>query len=68
MNDKTLLLVYFNFTAKINSPNRKKTYNIDEMKVVNTDRFWICLKTHFQLEALATVTIAILKKWLAEGR
>jgi hypothetical protein len=59
--------VYFNFTAKINSRNRKK-YNVDEMRVVNTDRLWICQKINFQLEALATVTMVILKKWLAEGR
>jgi hypothetical protein len=61
--------VYFNFTAKINSPNRKKkTYNIDDMRVVNTDRILICRKINFQLEALATVTMTIFKKWLAEGR
>jgi hypothetical protein len=60
--------VYFNFTAKINSPNRKKTYNVDDMRVVNTARTWICRKINFQLEALATVTMTILKKWLAEGR
>jgi hypothetical protein len=60
--------VYFNFTAKNNSPNRKKTYNVDETRVVSTDRLWICRKINFQLEALATVTMAILKKWLAEGR
>jgi hypothetical protein len=38
------MLVYFNFTAKNNSPNRKKTYNVDETRVVNMDRFWICQK------------------------
>jgi hypothetical protein len=64
----TLLLVYFNFTVKINNPNRKKTYNVDEMRVVNTDRFWICRKINFQLEAFVTVTMTILNKWLAEGR
>jgi hypothetical protein len=25
-----------------NSPNRKKTYNVGETRVVNMDRFWIC--------------------------
>jgi uncharacterized protein YxjI len=59
--------MYFNFIAKINSQNRKK-YNVDETRVVNMDRLWICRKINFQLEALATVTMAILKKWLAEGR
>jgi hypothetical protein len=34
-------------------------YNVDEMRVVNTDRLWICRKINFQLEALATVTMAI---------
>jgi hypothetical protein len=46
----------------------KKTYNVDETRVVNTDRLWICRKINIQLEALATVTMSILKKWLAEGR
>jgi hypothetical protein len=36
--------VYFNFTVKINIPNRKKTYNIDEKRVVNMNRDWICRK------------------------
>jgi hypothetical protein len=36
--------------------------------VVNTYRLWICWKIHFQLETLVTVTMKILKKWLAEGR
>jgi hypothetical protein len=31
------------------------------------DRLWICRETHFQLEALAIVTMMFLKKWLAEG-
>jgi hypothetical protein len=35
---------------------------------MNIDRLWICQKINFQLEAFATVTIAILKKLLAEGR
>jgi hypothetical protein len=30
------MLVYFNFTAKNNSPNRKKIYNVDKTRVVNT--------------------------------
>jgi hypothetical protein len=60
--------VYFNFTANNNSPNRKKTYNVGETKVVNMDRLWICRKRKFQLEALAIVTMTILKKWLAERR
>jgi hypothetical protein len=60
--------VYFNFTAKINSRNRKKNYNVDETRVVDTDRLWICQKINFQLEALTTVTMTILMKWLVEGR
>jgi hypothetical protein len=36
-----------NFIVKINSPNRKKNYNVDEMRVVNTDRLWICRKINF---------------------
>jgi hypothetical protein len=40
----------------------KKNYNVDETRVVNTDRLWICQKINFQLEALATVTRMILKK------
>jgi hypothetical protein len=60
--------MYFNFTAKNNSRNRKKNYNVDETRVVNTDRLWICRKINFQLETLATVTMMILKKWLAERR
>jgi hypothetical protein len=60
--------VYFNFTAKNNSQNRKKNYNVGEMRVVNMDRLWICQKRNFQLEALATVTMTILKKCLAERR
>jgi hypothetical protein len=46
----------------------EKNYNVDETRVVNTDRLWICRKINFQLEALATVTMAISKKLLAEGR
>jgi hypothetical protein len=34
--------------------------------MMNTDRLWICQKIKFQLETLATVTMVILKKWLAE--
>jgi hypothetical protein len=34
--------MYFNFRAKNNSPNRKKTYNVGETRVVNMDRLWIC--------------------------
>jgi hypothetical protein len=64
----TLLLVYFNFTAKNNSPNRKKTYNVDETRVVNMDQLWICWKRNFQLKTLATITVAILKKWLTERK
>jgi hypothetical protein len=60
--------VYFNSRAKNNSPNRKKTYNVGETRVVNMDQLWICRKRKFQLKAFATVTIAILKKWLAERR
>jgi hypothetical protein len=40
----------------------RKNYNVDETRVVNTDRLWICRKINFQLEALATVTMTILKK------
>jgi hypothetical protein len=29
--------MYFNFIEKNNSPNRNKTYNIDEKRVVNTE-------------------------------
>jgi hypothetical protein len=60
--------VYLIFTAKINSPNRKKTYNVDETRVVNTNQLWIGRKINFQLEALATVTMTILKKWLTEKK
>jgi hypothetical protein len=49
----------FNFTVKNNSPN-KKPYNVDETRVVNMDRLWICRKINFKLEALATVTMTIL--------
>jgi hypothetical protein len=35
---------------------------------MNMDRLWIRRKINFQLEALATVTMMILKKLLAEGR
>jgi hypothetical protein len=54
--------VYFNFTAKINSPNRKKNDNIDDKRVMNTNRVWICQKINFQLKVFATVTMTILKK------
>jgi hypothetical protein len=52
MNDKTLLLAYFNFTTKINCPNRKKTYNIDEKRVVNTNGLWIYQKYTFSWKLL----------------
>jgi hypothetical protein len=61
------MLVYFNFRTKNNSPNRKKTYNVGETRVVNMDRLWICRKK-IQLKALAAVTMVILRKWLAERR
>jgi hypothetical protein len=40
----------------------KKTYNVDETRVVNMDQLWIYRKRNFQFEALATVIMTILKK------
>jgi hypothetical protein len=54
--------VYFNFKKKIIAQIEIKTYNIDEKKLVNTDRSWISQKIHFQFKTLATVTMMILKK------
>jgi hypothetical protein len=60
--------VYFILQQKIIVQIEKNPYNVDETRVVNTDRLWICQKINFQLEALATVIMTILKKWLTEGR
>jgi hypothetical protein len=62
------MLVYLILQQKIIVQKEKKTYNIDETLVVNTDRLWICRKINFQLEARRTVTMTILKKLLAEER
>jgi hypothetical protein len=37
--------MYFNFIVKNNSANRKKTYNGDEKRMLNTDLDCICQKT-----------------------
>jgi hypothetical protein len=60
--------VYFILQQKLIAQIEKNPYNVDETRVMNTDRLWICRKINFQLEPLATVTMAILKKLLAEGR
>jgi hypothetical protein len=41
--------------------------SVGETKVVNMDQSWIYRKK-IQLEALAAVTMTILRKWLAERR
>jgi hypothetical protein len=58
--------VYLILQQKLIVQIEKKTYNIDETRMVNADRLWIRRKINFQLEARRIVTMAILKKWLAE--